>query len=155
MAKIKADRDKLKACKAVNESLKSIEMINIVLSENKDVTIRVDVRQEFSLDSRAMQKFRTVITMQRQRMIADINALIKRYDLELDEDEERIIRDEAILPKEKAEKPEKHEKKVEATLQDDSAESDPEEEAEEAEADPDEEALEDAAAPEKNFFDDI
>ena len=97
MAKIKADRDKLKACKAVNEALKNIEMINTVLSENKDITIRVDVRQEFSLDSRAMQKFRTVITMQRQRMIADINALIKRYDLELDEDEERVIRDDAIL----------------------------------------------------------
>ena len=80
MAKIKADRDKLKACKAVNEALKNIEMINTVLSENKDITIRVDVRQEFSLDSRAMQKFRTVITMQRQRMIADINALFQSLD---------------------------------------------------------------------------
>lgn len=138
MAKIKSDRDKLKACKAVNESLKSIEMINTVLSENKDITIRVDVRQEFSLDSRAMQKFRTVITMQRQRMIADINALIKRYDLELDEDEERIIRDDAILPKEKPEE------KVETTQPEDSAETDS-----------DEDVKEDAADTEQNFFDDI
>lgn len=141
MAKIKSDRDKLKACKAVNESLKSIEMINTVLSENKDVTIRVDVRQEFSLDSRAMQKFRAVITMQRQRMIADINALIKRYDLELDEDEERIIRDDAILPKEKPEEPEE---KVETTQPEDSAETDS-----------DEDVKEDAAETEQNFFDDI
>lgn len=141
MAKIKADRDKLKACKAVNEALKNIEMINTVLSENKDITIRVDVRQEFSLDSRAMQKFRTVITMQRQRMIADINALIKRYDLELDEDEERIIRDDAILPKEKHEEPEE---KVETTQPEDSAETDSDEDVEE-----------DAAETEQNFFDDI
>ena len=141
MAKIKSDRDKLKACKAVNESLKSIEMINTVLSENKDVTIRVDVRQEFSLDSRAMQKFRAVITMQRQRMIADINALIKRYDLELDEDEERIIRDDAILPKEKPEEPEE---KVETTQPEDSAETDS-----------DEDVKEDAAEAEQNFFDDL
>lgn len=138
MAKIKADRDKLKACKAVNEALKNIEMINTVLSENKDITIRVDVRQEFSLDSRAMQKFRAVITMQRQRMIADINALIKRYDLELDEDEERIIRDDAILPKEKPEE------KVETTQPEDSAETDSDEDVEE-----------DAAETEQNFFDDI
>ena len=141
MAKIKADRDKLKACEAVNEALKNIEMINTVLSENKDITIRVDVRQEFSLDSRAMQKFRAVITMQRQRMIADINALIKRYDLELDEDEERIIRDDAILPKEKPEEPEE---KVETTQPEDSAETDSDEDVEE-----------DAAETEQNFFDDI
>ena len=126
---------------AMRAALKNIEMINTVLSENKDITIRVDVRQEFSLDSRAMQKFRTVITMQRQRMIADINALIKRYDLELDEDEERIIRDDAILPKEKHEEPEE---KVETTQPEDSAETDSDEDVEE-----------DAAETEQNFFDDI
>lgn len=105
MAKLIANDEQVRACKAINAMLEEVRILNDKIVIEDPIIVEVNKKQSIRIDEQFTDKIVSVLKAQRQKRIKDILQKSNKFKVELEKDEKFLISDKAIETKSEKKKP--------------------------------------------------
>lgn len=99
MAKLIANDEQVRACKAINAMLEEVRILNDKIVGEDPIIVEVNKKQSIRIDEQFTDKIVSVLKAQRQKRIKDILQKSNKFKVELEKDEKFLISDKAIEAK--------------------------------------------------------
>lgn len=93
MAVLIQDDAQLKALEEINQMLEELRALNTAISGKDPYLIRVNKKQNVTVDENLSVRIETVLRIQRDRRIKEIMAKASKYRISLDEGERQLIQE--------------------------------------------------------------
>lgn len=101
MAVLIQDDAQLKALEEINQMLEELRAINSVIEGHGPYILRVNKRQNITIEESLSTRIETVLRIQRERRVKEISAKASKYRISLDHEERQLLQvGSAAVPQE-------------------------------------------------------